>query len=412
MRKRRPTPALAFSLRNRSILIESLFCVLPLVDTLNGLYVDAPVGIVFKAGLCMVLIIQTLQTGRMTKNGVIVLLTSTSFILTSMVLNIALGGKLGNISFPIKLIFNILLFVFFLELKRQGVLSGRSFYSILDRSAWLFLLCYYIPLILGIGRRVYIGDIGYKAFFLAQNELGLIIVVLTFFQSYKLSNHIKALDLVKFALLMLCGILLNTKTALISCLLAAALWAFPLIIHAKWRTKILVLGIIVVGIFLLRKTVVSSVQRVIVRFSILTTRYYGDSMFAGVLSGRNYFVLKAAHELKSSNTLIKIVIGNGFCSKILTEMDFVDIFFYLGVIGESMTVAGVSWLFHKCKENVKADRTKVRIASLIVIYVLMFAAGHVLFMSMSGCYFVLYCCFLMYYTPCSLRKSTITTMSY
>ena len=196
MRKRRPTPALAFSLRNRSILIESLFCVLPLVDTLNGLYVDAPVGIVFKAGLCMVLIIQTLQTGRMTKNGVIVLLTSTSFILTSMVLNIALGGKLGNISFPIKLIFNILLFVFFLELKRQGVLSGRSFYSILDRSAWLFLLCYYIPLILGIGRRVYIGDIGYKAFFLAQNELGLIIVVLTFFQSYKLSNHIKALDLV------------------------------------------------------------------------------------------------------------------------------------------------------------------------------------------------------------------------
>ena len=89
--------------------------------------------------------------------------------------------------------------------------------------------------------------------------------------------------------------------------------------------------------------------------------------------------------------------GNGFCTEILTEMDLIDLFFYLGFIGTVFVLAFLIWQFFGIYKNCKKDQSVIRMVSYLVIVGLSFIAGHVLFMAMSGCFFVLYCCFLTYY---------------
>lgn len=389
-------------------IIEPLFFILPLIDTFNGIFVSIPIGIVYKAGLCLVLLVLVFQGGRIRKRTVLLLLLSTSYIIVSIIVNVVFGGRVANLSYPIKLLFNLLMMALLVELANKGIMNGKSFYNILDRGSWVFLACFFVPYFLGIGRGVYIGNIGYKAFFLAQNELGLIIVVLTFFEAYKLSCKILLIDLIKVALLMLCGLMLNTKTAVFSCLMAIVFWILPVFLKSKTRTKLLVFCIIISGFLLLRDPVVRAIQNSASRLALLTTKHYNNSFLTGILSGRNYYLSEAFLELKNRNAIIHLLIGNGFCSDILIEMDLFDIYFYLGTIGLILTLGGLTWIYTTTKKNVKYDNTKIRILSVAVIYGLLFFAGHVLFMAMSGCYFVLYSCFLIFYSEPS--KTTFKSM--
>ena len=281
------------------------------------------------------------------------------------------------------------------------IIDGNTLFRILDYSTYVFLFCFLAPYLLGKGESVYGGGIGYKAFFFAQNELGLILVVLTFFHAYKLTNSINKVDLVKIGLLMICSLLLNTKTAILACLLAVLLWIIPIIVKAKMKTKLIGLMIVCVGAVILRETIIAAIKNSYSRLMILSSKHYGGSFFAGVLSGRNYSVAKAYEELHGKDhSPLRWLIGNGFCSTILTEMDLIDIFFYLGIIGTLVLFIWLLWIFNRARENTKEDKSRIRILSLLVVYGLLFFAGHVLFMAMSGCYFVVYCIFLSSYCSC------------
>lgn len=386
------------SQNNRINIITVLLCILPLIDTLNGIYPKIPIGKIYKMSLgILVFLYLCIKCGKIKKSYALILGCSALYILLSIAINIFLGGTLLSIEYPLKLVFNMLLLVSLVQCTEYGLFCGNDFYYILDVASWLFIGCYLIPYILGIGNRVYVGDIGYKGFFIAQNELGLIVVVFCFFTAFQLINRIKLLSVIKIACLLTCGLLLNTKTAIIASLIAVVMWFVPAIIKGKTKYKIITLSVVVIGIVVLKDTIINSFVLALQRFSMLTTKYYGGSVATGLLSGRNNTVSAAWKYLNENYYILRFLLGNGFCSELLTEMDIIDIFFYLGLVGVTFIIAMLCYFLVVIIRNSKMDKSKIRVVSYLVVIALLFWAGHVLFMAMSGCYFVIYLCFLFYY---------------
>ena len=386
------------SKKRKQKIITIMFCILPLIDTLNGIYSEIPVGKMYKMSLgLMVFLYLCLKQRKMKKNYTMIMGGAIIYVIFSIIINILLGDIPLSIDYPLKLIFNIVLLISLLQCADYKLLNGIDFYHILDISSWLFIGCYFIPYILGIGNRVYAGDIGYKAFFIAQNELGLIVVVFCFFNAYQLTNRIKTLYVLKLVLLLACGLLLNTKTAIIGSLISIIMWFGHIVIKGKTKYKVMSIIAVIIGVFTLKNTIINSFVLVQQRYSMLTTKYYKGSIITGLLSARNNTFFSALNNLLHNHFIIRFFIGNGFCSELLTEMDIVDVFFYLGFIGAFFTIAVLFRLFIVTIRNSKTDSSRIRLASYLIIVALLFWAGHVLFMAMSGCYFIIYLCFLIYY---------------
>ena len=388
---------LRYSKLNMKKVIIILFSVLPLIDSLNGFTTELPIGIVYKIGLCAVLLLTLINRRKISSKYFFIVLFLTIYILLSISVNLALGGKLTHVDYPIKLLFNAVLLCLLLDLIKHNIMTGESIYTILENSSYVFICCFIVPYFLGVGNSVYSGGIGYKAFFISQNELGMLITVMVFFTAYKLICRNSIKDVICLSLLFLCGMLLNTKTTIIACIIAIAAWIIPIFYKSKLSVKIMTIVTLLVGIIVFRNVVISAFNASIDRYSILLSKFYNGVPLTGILSGRDIFLQNAWENLKQSNTLIKGLIGNGFCSDILIEMDLFDVFFYLGIIGLLPVIIFLLIMFRTTLKNSKQDHSFVRPLSLLVMIALFSLAGHVLFMSMSGCYFALYICFLVSY---------------
>lgn len=382
--------------RSEDILVL-LFGILPVIDMLNGLFRGMPIGIIYKFLLCIALFFNKIQcNGKVNKKNSLIVVLAIIYIFLSVFINVVLlNGEIINTDYPIKLIFNITMMALFIDNCHSRKLSSKAISRILDISSWMMIICFLVPYLLGLGVRVY--GYGYKSFFIAQNELNLIVVVLLFFTSYKLTVKISIADLIREALLLICAILLNSKTALIACLIATGMWVISTLKKAKLIYKISTIMVIVIGIYLFKDRFVQAVSNSLIRQNALQSRYYGNSSLAGVLSGRNFFVEEAWNDLIHNHTLFRFFFGNGFCSSVLCEMDLFDIFFYLGIVGMVAAIFFLGWIFRESLNMSRIDRTLFRPISFLTICMLLTLAGHVLFMAMSGCYFIIYCSFLIYY---------------
>lgn len=381
--------------------VTILLSVLPLVDSLNGYWRTFPIGVFYKAFLCIMLFINILRKGgKIRRQNGLILSEFVAYMLGSILINVViLNGKIINFNYPVKLIFNVIFMILLIENINNRCITGEIFFDILDLSSWLMIVCYLTPYIMGLGNNVYVGDIGYKAFFVAQNELGFVLVVMSFFTSYKLSCCLNVLDLIKMSLLILCGMLLNTKTSTVASLIAVGCWLVPMVIKSGIKVKVISVAVSIVGVFLLKNNIYEAVSNIINRFSILQSRYYAGSVLAGLLSGRNYYIKNAWKYLCDNYFGFRFFFGNGFCSSYLVEMDFFDIFFYLGLIGVIIVVIFIIWIYRLSVRNAKNDKSSIRTFSYILIVFIAVLTGHVLFMAMSGSFFVIYCCFLIYYQP-------------
>lgn len=381
--------------------IVFLCCLLPVIDTFNGYFSgNIPIGSTYKLVILLFLLFSVIiKNVRISKNNAFLTLFILVYIFLSILINVGfLGGKVLSVDFPIKLIFNILFFVLLFQCTQNGMLLGSTFYKILDYSSWIFICCFLVPYIMGVGNRIYAGDIGYKAFFISQNEMSFVLIVLCFFSAYKMLKKISLRNSIQLILLVMCGILCNTKSTLFACVSIVVIMFLIKINKSTTKGKLYVLGVVTIGFILLKKQIVVSISSMLYRFNSLKSIHYGNSILTSILSGRDLYLKEEWNNLFATNSIIKFIFGNGFCSKRLIEMDFFDIFFFLGIIGIIGMIYFLSYLFRRTLINTKIDTNFFRLLSLIVLILFMFFTGHVIFMAMSGSYFVIYCCFLIFYT--------------
>lgn len=384
----------------KSYLIILLFTILPLIDSLNGVMSrssNGNLGVLYKCLICLCLF---LLYGRchIKRKYIIFMCAFLGVIFFSIIINVVfLRGKVEHPDYIVKMVYNFTLFVLLVTVVEQCKISIKVFDKILDNSSWLFIVTFMIPYILGMGNRVYADEIGYKAFYISQNELSVVIVIFFFYSVYYLNRKKTPLLFLRVGLLFLCGMILNTKSCIIACLSGIVFYVFKILKSGKLVTKIWIFLAFCIGFILMRNQVLSSIEDMLFRYNALNEKYYGDNFLTSILSGRTNYLLEATSCFREEHSIVRFFWGNGFCSQILVEMDLIDIFFYIGCIGLVIIIIGIARILYKCWKNIRDDYIRIRLFSLFILVAMVILVGHVTFMAMSGTYFVLYLIFCLYY---------------
>lgn len=385
-----------------------LFSILPVVDSLNGILITRglpSIGTLYKVLVLGVLLVFTMREGSISSPVMISCLCVLVYIVSVIALNVWLfSGKLINADFPVKLVFNVLTLALIINCVKVGYLTGQSVYTILNINTWLMIIMILVPYALGLGNTIYHGGIGYKAFFYSNNELSVALIILFYFSLYRLARRIDILRLAQLGAIMVCVLLLNTKSGMAACLAGGALFVVEYLLRKKARFKVLVICAIFLGLYGMKDFILEQVQGFMDRQNYLYG-LYGGSLLDTVLSGRTFFLEKAWAALTTGSAFVfRFLFGNGFCSEVLVEMDFVDIFFYLGFLGVAGLTVFLVYIFAASIKNFRKDGTLVRPFGFLMVIGFAFLAGHIFFMATSGCYFVLLCSLMLMYSPDDQRK--------
>ena len=391
-------------------IIVILFSALPIVDSVNGILIDAGIGAfgtMYKFLLLGVLLLFALRNGIISRNAVLFTLLALAYLGFTIAVNIlVLGGRMLNTDYPVKLLFNILTFALLVTCVRGGSLDGDSLYRILNNNAWLMIFMILIPKALGLGSTMYSTGLGYKAFFYSNNELSISLIILFYFSLYRITQKISLTRIIQLMGMAVCVLLLNTKSGMIACLLGCALFVMEYMFRRESRFRGLVFLALCFSLYISQDFLIEQIDSFMERQTYLYN-LYGGSFLDTFLSGRTFKLETSWMELKQSAGYgFRIFFGNGFCSASLVEMDFIDIFFYLGAFGVTSLIAFLGYIFFSGFKNFRADRTLMRPLGFLVVVGFAFLAGHVFFMATAGCYFVLLCCFCLMYKPSAPKIQT------
>ena len=386
---------------NVETLILLLFAALPVVDSVNGILIDKglpSVGPIYKILLLGVLAILVLRSGELTPGLWVTAICSVAYILFSVAVNVLLlDGTLPSLDFPVKLSFNVLQLVLLLSCHRAGYLTGRTLDRIFHISTWLMCALLLIPYVLGLGNAIYKGGIGYKGFFFSNNELSVVLLILFYYSLYRATVTFSALNVIQLGGIAVCVLLLNTKSGMIACALGVALFLVEYLRKPGAPFKGLLVATIAIGLVVAKDFIMEQVASFMERQMYLH-RLYGGSVLETLVSGRFGLLEKAWKGFMSHpGWVVQLIIGNGFCAKTLVEMDFVDLFFYLGIFGSLAAAIALVVIFVKSLPNFRKDGTWMRPFGYLLVAGFSFLAGHTLFMATSGCYFVLMLCYDLLY---------------
>lgn len=393
--------------RIRRLTIEQviilLFSILPVIDSVNGILITRglpSVGTAYKLLVLGILFVFTLRKGSIASPVILSCILAVVYIVGVIAVNVSfLSGKLLSTDYPVKLIFNILTLALLLNCAKVGYLSGQGIYTILNINTWLMIVMILVPYVLGLGNTIYSGGVGYKAFFYSNNELSVALIILFYFSLYRLARRIGISQIVQLLCIMVCVLLLNTKSGMAACLAGGALFVVEYLCRKNARFKGLVILMILAALYVLKDFILEQVRGFMDRQTYLYG-LYGGSLLDTIVSGRTFFLADAWDALRQGEAfLFRFLFGNGFCSETLVEMDFVDIFFYLGAVGVTGLTGYIIYVFFAGLKNFKKDRTLVRPFGYLIVIGFAFLAGHIFFMATSGCYFVLMCSLNLLYAP-------------
>lgn len=380
-----------------------LFSILPVVDSINGILITKglpSIGILYKLFTLAVLLAFALRKGSMSAPMLLSCLGIILYMTISIAVNVfGFSGKLINPDYPIKLLFNVLTLALLLNCYRAGYINGKSIYTILNANTWLMVILILVPYVLGLGNTIYSGGIGYKGFFYSNNELSISLIVLFYFSLYRITQKIELPRIVQLMGIAVCVLLLNTKSGMVACLLGCALFIVEYMFRKDARFKGLVFLALCFALYISQDFLIEQIDNFMERQAYLY-KIYGGSMLDTILSGRTHFLEDAWNALISGpGVVFQFLFGNGFCSDFLVEMDFVDVFFYLGFFGVIGVTGFLIYIFAASVKHFKKDGTLVRPFGFLMVIGFAFLAGHTFFMTTSGCYFVLLCCMNLLYCP-------------
>ena len=167
---------------------------------------------------------------------------------------------------------------------------------------------------------------GYSGFIPAQNEATLFFFIsLCYFYYQRFFCNIKS---IKFFLVLLSCFLLGTKGIYL-------FLAFLLIFHffyfsslkSKFITLLIIITVLIGGYFYLQ----TEHSRILLEYFI--SRKDKNGWLTMILSGRNSFISTKGSDVFSNWNIFNYFIGGQDQTKLYMEMDFIDLFFFMGIIG-------------------------------------------------------------------------------
>lgn len=371
------------------------FAILPIIDSANGLLVrnyDFSLGTLYKMMLIFFIIGRIFYMHNFSIKQFIFayrpIIFPLFYIIVTVVINLFLFDVSPFWDMIIKVIFNIVLFYSLYYLVNEKLFDSFMLSKILYTQSIIIILCLLIPFLLGTGYYSYAGNLGYKGFFYSQNELNATLLILFYYNIYIMYQKINIKQFVITFLLTICLILMSSKSSILGCILG---WGFFIVFAFKKKKNVInkqhiILFIIV--LFVVSILVLPLISDFLVRQSTLFNNFSGD-IISTITSGRNLFIRNAWANLSTdSSFILKLFIGNGFASTFLIEMDLIDIFFYLGLVGVALVTY---WIIVYVRLFRKNDNNNFRFIGLTVILLFSFFTGHIVFTATASTYFVMYC---------------------
>ena len=245
---------------------------------------------------------------------------------------------------------------------------------------------------MGYGIPNYKGDnaeLGVKGFFFAGNELGGILSVLAPFMFYWLFVRLSGIRLfVTYLLVLVLGILVGSKTAILVTLLSAIV--VPLI-YLPVRKKVLLifLGVVAIGclssffMYYISSSSIAAIER-------WTYFYDTGGMERLLFSGRDEFWELKKQTFFHSDFMVRLL-GMGISGSVkVVERDHLDALLTFGYIGFLIVCFFFISLFLKAfLHRYRNSLVKLILFSDILIIGIGFIAGHVWFSAMASLYIAL-----------------------
>lgn len=233
---------------------------------------------------------------------------------------------------------------------------------------------------------------GYSGFIPAQNEATLFFVLaISYFYYRQFFLHQRSY---KFLIVILSGLVLGTKAIYLFLLM---LLIFHFLNFSNLKAKIISLSLILtssIGGFFYFQT-----QHAQALLEYFISRKDKMGWFTMLFSGRDSFVLNKGPEIMDKWNIINYFVGGQDQARIAIEMDFFDLFFFLGAIGGSIyLVLYFSTLF---KFNIMRPFNLFFVFSY---FALAFLGGHFFLSAVNA----LYLCLISMYIYVSQRGSVHT----
>lgn len=386
---------------NRESFLIMAFSILPIIDSLNGFLIRnnaLSIGTTYKFLLVLLLFIMNINYKEtISANGLKLFLCVIVYIGLSILINVLLTGIDLNKDYPLKLLFNIMLLLLLFHSIQTKVITGNTIYKIFNVTVYFMIACILIPYVLKTGYTIYANNIGYKGFFYSQNELNASLIILFYFCLYKLVLKFDPKSILQTMGITICVLMTNTKSSMIAVGIGMIILIIDYLKRKESKHKLIfllaVVAVSALGIGFFQQQIMNFISRQGSLYSM-----YSNSLIDTLTSGRLNYVEAAWQELiQNKISMLRVFIGNGFCSKILCEMDIMDMFFFLGLFGVAASLIFFAYILKRANMNFKKDHSCIRFVGLILIFLFSFFTGHVFFMATSGCYFVLLCCFDCYY---------------
>ena len=167
---------------------------------------------------------------------------------------------------------------------------------------------------------------GYSGFIPVQNESTVFFLLGLSHFYYK--HFLLRIRSFKFYIMLLSSLVLGTKGIYI---FLAMLLVFHFMYHSKIKTKLIALSVIIALYFLISWFLKTGYSQKLLEYFISKSHEVG--WFQMIISGRDSYISTRGAEVLDNWTILNFFIGGQDQKRQLIEMDFFDLFFFLGIIG-------------------------------------------------------------------------------
>lgn len=229
--------------------------------------------------------------------------------------------------------------------------------------------------------RTYVGQsyrYGYSGFIPAQNEATLFFLLSASYFYYKRFIQ-KVGSANKFYLVVLSCVLLGTKGIYV---FLALLLLFHFLYHSALKTKLVSLVVVSILYFGVSWFLTTDSAKTLLNYFIFNAQR--TDLLTMLLSSRNMSVISKVPEIFNNWSVLNYLIGGQDQVVFLMEMDFIDMFFFFGIIGSIIFLTmylAILFRFNKMKP--------FNLFFVSSFFVLAFLAGHFFSSAVNALYLCL-----------------------
>lgn len=373
-----------------TLLVTILLILCPIADNINGMLLlsgnDSDISSFVKIIIFLLIILTKTHNVKICRKTFYKYMFFIVTISVALVHSVYLfyNGLSYEINMFIKLIYPILLFNYLYSL--NDISSVRLIYRAIDFYLWFYPLSLLIPSILGYGYNTY-GNfgIGSKGFYYAGNEISGIMVVLMIVSLTRYDNARNKINLFNLLLNIVAAFFVGTKAVFIGIVAVVILYLFKRAKSIYFIGYLLgIILLIIIMCYILRRIRPDFMNEIInmwnLRYTYNVKGQYSNEKVAFMLSGRNAILKNNYLELWNKFGIMGFIFGGGtffwnVMSNNIIEMDIFDLLIDYGILATFAYIMVICDIFKKV--NYKSE--VYRIGLMLIIVLLSFLAGHVVF---------------------------------